>query len=158
MKVFNDILEFLKSLEFVDIVFFCAVIALIILVITLIYFIKINKDVKEVKEETAEMKIVDEINKNLKASENRVMFTDFEQDQEDKAIISYEELLGKNKNGELNYEKEEMMDDLVVKKVNLDEIVNTRENTSYHSDARVISFDHEEAFLQALKRLNKELG
>ncbi len=161
MKLFSDIWEFLKTLNFVDIVFFFAVLILMVLVVTLIYFIKINNDeeVKDKKEETAEMKIVREIQANLGKEEPTVNFTEYEKDQEDKAIISYDELLNKNnsKYG-LNYEKEEVQDDFSVKKVNLDDLVNKNSEEVPKVDVRVISFAKEEAFLQALKQLQKELG
>ena len=161
MKLFSDIWEFLKTLNFVDIVFFFAVLILMVLVVTLIYFIKINNDeeVNDKKEETAEMKIVREIQENLGKEEPTVNFTEYEKDQEDKAIISYDELLNKNnsKYG-LNYEKEEVQDDFSVKKVNLDDLVNKNSEEVPKVDVRVISFAKEEAFLQALKQLQKELG
>ena len=130
-----------------------------ILIVTLIYFIRINEDDKEEKEETAEMKIVKEIRENMKSDDEVVIkFTDFEKDQEDKAIISYDELLNKNNNYGLNYEKEDIYDDLSVKKVNLDNLMNNNSESKVNSEIRVISFAKEEAFLEALKRLQKELG
>lgn len=161
MKLFSDIWEFLKTLNFVDIVFFFAVLILMVLVVTLIYFIKINneEEQKEEQEETAEMKIVREIQENLGKEEPTVNFTEYERDQEDKAIISYDELLNKSSNNYgLNYENEEVKDDLWVKKVNLDDLVKTSAEEAPRVDVRVISFAKEEAFLQALKQLQKELG
>lgn len=160
MKFFSDIGEFLKTLNFVDIVFFFAVVILMVLIVTLIYFIKINNDEeqKDVKEETAEMKIVREIQENLGKEEQTVKFTDYERDQEDKAIISYDELLNKGSNYTLNYEKEELKDDVSIKKVNLDDLLKKQEAETPKVDVRVISFAKEEAFLQALKQLQKELG
>ena len=159
MKVFSDILSFLKTLNFVDIVFFFAVLILMILIVTLIYFITINNEEKiDEKEETAEMKIIKEIQENIKKETPEINFTNYEKEQEDKAIISYDELLHKNNNYELNYEKEELYDGLSVKKVNLENLVNKNAEISSKVDVRVISFAKEEAFLQALKQLQKELG
>ena len=161
MKLFNDIGDFLETLSFIDVVFFFAVLIVIILVITLIYFIKINKDDEEEKkqdDETAEMKIVKEIRENMKNDDVVINFTDYEKDQEEKAIISYDELLNKSNKYGLNYEKEDVYDDLSVKKVNLDNIANKNSEIKVNSDVRVISFAKEEAFLEALKRLQKELG
>lgn len=149
------------ALRFVDIVFFFAVLILMILVITLIYFININKnELKDNKhlEETAEMKIVKELKENMKKSEPTINFTNYEKDQEDKAIISYDELLHKNTNYALNYEKEEMHDDLLVKKVDLENLVSKSSVDAPSIEVRVISFAKEEAFLEALKQLQKELG
>ena len=161
MKLFRDIGDFLETLSFIDVVFFFAVLILIILVVTLIYFIKINKDDEEEKkqdDETAEMKIVKEIKENMKNDDVVINFTDYEKDQEEKAIISYDELLNKSNKYGLNYEKEDVYDDLSVKKVNLDNIANKNSEIKVNSDVRVISFAKEEAFLEALKRLQKELG
>ena len=126
MKLFRDIGDFLETLSFIDIVFFFAVLILIILIVTLIYFIKINKDDEDEKEnnETAEMKIVKEIRENMKNDDVVINFTDYEKDQEEKAIISYDELLNKSNKYGLNYEKEDIYDDLSVKKVDLDNLVN----------------------------------
>ena len=161
MKLFNDIGDFLETLSFIDVVFFFAVLILIILVVTLIYFIKINKDDEEDKkqdDETAEMKIVKEIRENMKNDDVVINFTDYEKKQEEKAIISYDELLNKSNKYGLNYEKEDVYDDLSVKKVDLDNLVNKNSEIKVNSDVRVISFAKEEAFLEALKRLQKELG
>ncbi len=161
MKILNDIWSFIIALRFVDIVFFFAVLILMILVITLIYFININKnELKDNKhlEETAEMKIVKELKENMKKSEPTINFTNYEKDQEDKAIISYDELLHKNTNYALNYEKEEMHDDLLVKKVDLENLVSKSSVDTPSIEVRVISFAKEEAFLEALKQLQKELG
>lgn len=162
MKIFNDIYNFIMALRFVDIVFYFSILILMILIVILIYFIKINKleeDEKNKLGETQEMKIAKELRDNMKSSDKMIQFTDYEKDQEDKAIISYDELLNKETNNyELNYETEEMHDDLSVKKVDLDNLVNKNNNAVSNLEVRVISFQKEEAFLEALKRLQKELG
>ena len=121
------------ALRLVDIIFFFAVLILMILIVTLIYFIKINNETEEKDlEETQEMKIAKELRDSMKNSEPTIKFTD--------------------------YEKEEMHDDLSVKKVDLDNLVNKNNNTVSNIEVRLISFQKEEAFLEALKRLQKELG
>jgi len=160
MKLLSDIWQLIIALRFVDIVFFFAVLVLMLLIVTLIYFIKINNTEKEeVKlEETAEMKIVKELKENNMNSSSTISFTDYEKDQEDKAIISYDELLNKSNKYELNYENEVMDNDLSIKKVNLESMTNVVSDESPKVEGRVISFAKEEAFLQALKQLQKELG
>ena len=171
MHLFNDILDFLGSLTFIDYVFFFAVLVLIILIVTLFYFIKINDEVftsknKEMKKEpTQEMKIIEEINKALNNNEPREniskenLIDSYVKDQEERAIISYDELVKQDHNYELNYEKEEYLDDLSVKKVNLDNLVTEKEGGEKPTfSGRVISFAKEEAFLKALKQLQKELN
>lgn len=167
MKFFSDVIEFLKNLSFVDIVFFFAILILMVLVVTLIYFIKINNDmpeiINEVKDddekldETTEMQIVKEIEKAVNDPKRDVIISQYEKEQEDKAIISYEELVDKSSNYHLNYENEENNDNLSIKKINLEDFsgINTEKTKM---EARVISFAKEEAFLEALKKLQQELG
>ena len=160
MKIFSDIWSLLMALRLVDIIFFFSVLILMVLVVTLIYFIKINnvEEPKKDLEETQEMKIAKELRDSMKNNDATIKFTDYEKDQEDKAIISYDELVNKGANYELNYETEEMHDDLSVKKVDLDNLVNKSNSTASNIEVRVICFQKEEAFLEALKRLQKELG
>lgn len=162
MKIFADIWNFLGALRFVDIVFFFAVLILMILVVTLIYFIKVNNELENVEKvsdnETMEMKIAKELKESAKENEAVINFTNYEKDQEDKAIISYDELVDKSNNYGINYEAEEVKDDLVVKKIDLENLVNKSEYMESNIEVRVISFAKEEAFLQALKQLQKELG
>ena len=136
MKIFSDIWSLLMALRLVDIIFFFSVLILMVLVVTLIYFIKINNDEepKKALEETQEMKIAKELRDSMKNNDATIKFTDYEKDQEDKAIISYDELVNKGANYELNYETEEMHDDLSVKKVDLDNLVNKSNSTASNID------------------------
>ncbi len=165
MKIFADILDFLESLSFIDYIFFFAVVILMVLIVTLFYFVKINGDVLETKkpnlEETSEMKIAKEITKSLTnpdVATSRIDFTDYEKDQEEKAIISYDELLSKEGNYKINYENEEYLDDLSVKKFDLDNLV-TEEDKDVKPEFKghVISYAKEEEFLKALKQLQLNL-
>jgi hypothetical protein len=198
MSIFSDILIFIKSLSFVDIVFLVAVILLLILIVTLLYFIKINKDeineddlfsqtnkkneVKEnhkedlvdkiVRENTEEIKEeefndeegelldLESLTQKLKEEQNtdQTKIDKYEQEQEEKAIISYDELLKKNNHYALNYEKEEVVDDLIIKKVNLNDLVNKDVEENVNNNVRVISYQKEEDFLKALKELNSLLN
>ena len=160
MRIFSDIGNFLLALRFVDVVFFLAVLILMILVITLIYFIKINDGEfkKKTCEETAEMRIVRDLKDNMNGENKTVQFTDYEKEQENKAIISYDELVKKSNNYDLNYVEEKNIDDLTVKQVDLDNLFNKKQENMASIEVRVISFAKEEAFLQALKQVQQELG
>ena len=124
------------------------------------YKIENNREVEEYNDEEAPLMDLESLTKKLENEKQneRVNFTEYERDQEEKAIISYDELLSKNNNYAINYEKEEVHDDLVIKKVNLNDLVNKNEHIEVKSEVRVISYDHEEAFLNALKELNKLLN
>ena len=157
MKLLKDIADFLQMLTFADIIFFFAVVVLIILIVILIYFIKINKEDTQ-SFETPEMKIEREIAKNMSKDVPNIEFTDYEKEQENKAIISYDELIKQNSSYDINYEKEDLYDDVSVKKVDLDNILTTKEDSLPKMEVRVISYAEEEAFLQALKQLQNELS
>ena len=157
MRLLQDIGNFIKMLTFADIIFFFAIIVLMILIVILIYFVKINKEEDQLNE-TPEMKIEREIAKNMNKEVPNIEFTNYEKEQENKAIISYDELIKQNNSYNINYAEEDLDDDISVKKVNLDNILNTKEELKPKMEVRVISYAEEEAFLQALKQLQKELN
>jgi len=181
MTIFKDIFAFLNTLTFIDLVFFFSVVTLIILVVSLIYFIKINDEVFEEpkKEEKKDIldkievetpKIFDEneegelldlqtLTKQLEENKGmNVDLTAYEKEQEERAIISYEELINKTSNSKINYEDEEVIDDIVIKKVDLANLISEVEENKDAVSVQVISYDHEEAFLQALKQLQQNLN
>ena len=102
---------------------------------------------------------LDSLTKKLQEKENaeQITINNYEKDQEEKAIISYDELLQKQNKYAVNYEKEEVLDDLVVKKVDLNDLINKNVPDKI-KEVRVISYEKEEAFLNALKELNKLLN
>ena len=162
----KDIYNLLKSITFIDYVFFFTVIFLIILVICLVYFIKINGKVVETED------ILDDPD-NLKAIADKientpakpVTFTSYEQEQEEKAIISYDELLSNTGEYQLNYSDEETKDDLTVKKFDLEHLTSPSTVETPKEDnievpkegIHLLSLDKEEAFLKALKELQQSL-
>ena len=117
--------------------------------------------VEEYNDEEGELLDLESLTQKLKAEEEsgeRVSWTEYEKDQEEKAIISYDELLQKKNKYAINYEKEEVIDDLIVKKVNLNDLVNKNEEVEIKEEVRVISYQKEEDFLSALKELNSLLN
>ena len=183
VNVLKNIKDFLSSLTIIDVVFFFAVVLLMILVVTLLYFIKMNEEVKvkddieefdenpveeniqeELKyyddEEEGELLDLASITKALENKENsNIDLTAFEEEQEKDAIISYEELINKTKTGDINYKSENTFDDLTVKEVDLNNLINESTATKVEvSKSQVISYAQEEAFLEALKKLQKQIN
>lgn len=158
--MFSDILLFLKSITFIDYVFFFTVVFLIILVVSLIYFIKINEEVIASDEKINDPDNLKAITSSLKNEKPKpITFTSYEQEQEDRAIISYEELLSNKGDYELNYVDEEQKGDLSVKKIDLNNLVNTQINTEPPKiEVHLMSLKKEEEFLQALKELQRSLN
>ena len=122
---------------------------------------KIEPDVKidDYNDEEGELLDLESLTKKLKSEEDneQLKISKYEQDQEEKAIISYDELLQKHNNYAINYEKEEVHDDLIVKKVDLNDLIN-KDKVEEIKEVRVISYQKEEAFLNALKELNRLLN
>lgn len=156
MQFFSDILDFIKTLTFIDYVFFFAIVILLVLIITLIYFIKSNKEVFE--EENENPDDLKAITNQLANSHPKIEFTSYEKDQEEKAIISYDELLKKSKLSQLNYDEETNLDGLSIKKISFDETPIIEKEPSQTPNVRVISYQNEEKFLAALKELQSLLS
>lgn len=184
VHILKNVSDFLSSLTLIDVIFFFSIILLMILVVVLLYFIKANEDdntdeevinssaeLSKIKEENNEEQssYVDEgelvdltsITKALENLDNsKIDLTAFEEEQEKDAIISYDELISKSKTGSINYKNETMMDDLSVKEVDLDNLINeaNKEEVTTTVKTSVISYAQEEAFLEALKKLQKQLN
>lgn len=184
-NLFSTIKGFVSSLTMIDVIFFFSIILLMNLVIILLYFIKLNDDssnvevvknnVVEEKEEVIENNILSNYNVEedelidletiTRALEKRessaVELTKFEEDQENDAIISYDELISRTKNNEINYKKESMIETVAVKEVDVDNITTelNKENINEENiNVNVISYREEEEFLKALKTLQSQLN
>ena len=138
-NLLKDFMIFIKSLDFIDILFVMSLVALVVLITTLVYIIKVNdvevddtddmvddlqednhKDVKVEDEELDLSKISKEIEN---APVNPITLNDYEKEQEEKAIISYDELLKtKDLQEEINYINEKNLGDLTVKSVDVESI------------------------------------
>lgn len=87
-----------------------------------------------------------------------VELTSYEQEQENNAIISYDELLEARGKDGVNYDNEyQNSSDINIKKVNLsdklgDEIPQTK------IEVTLMSYEKEEAFLKALRQLQNDLA
>ncbi len=171
MQIIKDTISFIKTLSFVDIIFFFAVLTLMLLIITLIYFIKENKEEELTQSNnfnnnpsnktfTDEITDLKQITKALENAEpSTINLNKYEEEQEEKAIISYQELLKHKNDFALNYSEEESIDDdLTIKKVDLDNLVNHEIQIKPEFKVTVISYEKEEAFLEALKALQQKLN
>ena len=116
-----------------------------------------------VEESNAELFDLQKVTKELEAlpKEKTVNLTSYEEEQEEKAIISYDELLEASKKVSINYSDTDMEDDITVRKVDLD---NTGKieldpiKKELNSRVSLVSYEHEEAFLKALKQLQSLLN
>lgn len=153
-------LLFLDKLQFIDYVFFFTVVFLIVLIVTLVYFIRVNEEIIISDEKTNNPDNIADIVSKIKKEAKPITFTSYEQEQEDKAIISYDELKSSHKNFELNYEEELDKGDLTVKKIDLNNLVkdSIKSEPSPVMEVHLMSLAHEEEFLKTLKDLQKLLN
>ena len=167
----NDIIIFLKSLAFIDYVFFFTVVFLIILVVSLIYFIKINSNESDELTDNLVLNEIENVNKNKDVKDPElneiatalknikpIDFTPYEKEEEEKAIISYDELLSNTGQYELNYLNEEKNGDVLVKTVDLNNLINVKKSEPIKMEVHLMSLRKEEEFLKTLKELSKSLN
>ncbi len=158
-----------KSFSWSDIFFFVVTLFLIIFLVYVYYLIKVEDDQEDIETAIAEnkflkyeskhedkplSKIVDELEMNYHPQP--IDLSDYEKEQENTAIISYQELLSRANNNiyyDDNYESG--FDDVLIQKVD-----NKESKTQELVDlpkAVMMSYESEEAFLSALKVLQKNL-
>lgn len=104
-----------------------------------------------------------ELTKELESApkEKNIELTNYEAEQEEKAIISYEELVNANQGQNINYSDFDEIDDIVVKKVDLANTgpINLNEIKDITEEAKEpISYAHEEEVLDNLKQLQSLLN
>ena len=149
-----------------DLIYIISIILLIIVAVYLLTRVSVkekymdtinraNKDMSDLE------KITSRIEEEYKPV--NIELTSYEQEQEDNAIISYDELLSnrdKNNNNGFSYDSKYKSDnDLSVKKIDLDN--NTASSKEEIPEERVkvqlFNYEKEEAFLKTLKQLQSEL-
>lgn len=179
------ILSVMESFSNTDLMIFVVIIFLIVISMMMFYLVYSQnkqltrelylRDQKEkekekdvvlevpVEESNAELFDLQKVTKELEAlpKEKTVNLTSYEEEQEEKAIISYDELLEASKKVSINYSDTDMEDDITVRKVDLD---NTGKieldpiKKELNSRVSLVSYEHEEAFLKALKQLQSLLN
>ena len=158
----KDIFSFLKTLSTIDFILYFAVLILMILIISLIYVVKNSEEgEKELTSDEPELldlqTIVDTIDENPQPV---IDMTTYEAEQEEKAIISYDELIKSSKREPIHYAEEELVDnEIKVKKVNLNQLtvpISTEELPKV--EVKLFHYEKEEAFLNTLKQLNELLN
>lgn len=164
----------LKAISWNDVFFFVASLGVLLFLIYVAYLIKADerndeepinetitqdKSVENVpKEEILPKKPIIEIVNDLKSSykPEPIDLSDYEKEMENTAIISYDELVSKANNNiyyDDNYQNK--FDDIVIQKVD-----NKESKTQELVDlpkAVMMNYESEEAFLSALKALQKNL-
>ena len=158
--IITDIISFLKSLTFVDYVLYFSVLVLIILMVSLVYIVRTSTEEEEEEIEEDNDGDIDLVALSKEIDEHtpyNIELTDYETEQEEKAIISYDELI-KHKNYALNYENESIKEGINIKKIDNSNPVNETEEEQPIKTNYVMSYEREEEFLKILKQLNSLLN
>lgn len=145
----------------IDLLIVALIIWLIFISIILLDFIKNKeKNMNTVRKAKADMIDLEAITRNIEENYKpvNIELTSYEQEQENNAIISYEELLKNKNSNQINYDDEfENSTDISVKKVNLEKNVGTSVPPT-KIEVNLMSYEKEEAFLKALKQLQNDLA
>lgn len=158
-SIIKDIVSFLSSLTLIDYILYFAILILIILVVSLVYLLKTTTIDEEdiLDNDNNEFDIRNAIEQiSQEDSKNNISLTEYEKEQEEKAIISYEELVNSIKKKKINYEDEKNDKDVSIKKIDLDNLI-SEENNDEEYVCKTFTFTHEEEYLNELKQLIKLL-
>ena len=163
--IISDIISFLKSLALVDFVLYFSVLVLIILIVSLIYIVRTSDDDYDYQADNENDDELDLVALSKEIDEhtayNNIDLTDYETEQEEKAIISYDELIKQHKNYALNYAEESNNAGINIKRIDNSNPLNETEEIEEPSTKVpniVLSYEREEEFLSLLKQLNNLLN
>lgn len=159
-SIIENIFGFLYTLSMGDYIFLTCTFLLILGLIYITFLIKRDDTVGTYYNESdiSDLaSIKEKIEKDYKPS--AVKLTDYEEEQEKNAIISYEELLKNTKNNNVSYDENYVSntEEISIKKINLNSNSDT-ENINSNLKVKLMSYDKEEAFLTALKQLQQNLS
>jgi hypothetical protein len=164
-QLIADIIGLITNFNKIDFLLYFAVLILLILVVSLIYIINNDDDYVSTEDDSIEYNNEDidlkEVVNNIENSTpSTIELTKYEEEQEEKAIISYDELIKKNKIGNVKYDNEEIINDEVsVKKIDLNNIIEeSNKRTLENSTSPLYKYEKEEAFLQTLKNISELLN
>ena len=156
--IIGNIFGFLYTLSMGDYIFLVGTFLLLLGFLYMIYLIK-KDDKSNLSSFNNEISTIESIKESIENDykPGSIILTDYEKEQEENAIISYEELL-KNKNKvNISYDDEyQTSSEVIVKKININ---NDYEESEHISNLKVklMSYEKEEAFLETLKKLQQNL-
>lgn len=157
-EMFKNLFGFLYSLSMGDYFFFIGTFLLIVLLIYIIYLLKIDEE--EPKEEKFDInKVTKNLEENYKPSPQNIKLTSYEEEQENNAIISYDELVKTRELNTVTYDDtfSNTEKDLEIKKFDLEgtgkiKIIDPK------LEVKLIEYEKEEEFLRVLKDLQSKLS
>lgn len=151
------------NIKLEDFIFITVVLLLIITSIVILLIIKNReKYMDTVNKAKRDMIDLEAITRNLEENYQPpvIELTNYEKEQEESAVISYDELLKRKTNNVVNYDDSFVNDTIVdVKKIDLREN-NEQSSTMINTkiEVRLFDYEKEEAFLKALRQLQSDLA
>lgn len=163
-EMYENLVGFIYSLSMGDYFFFIGTFLLIVLFVYILYLIKCS-DGEEVLNAVSDKKDDFDIEAVTKAIEKdykpeTIRLTSYEEEQENNAVISYEELLKNKDKISVSYDDEYEFSEptLSVKKFDLTNTSETPVIDESKLKVQLMSYEKEEEFLKALKDLQSNLS
>ena len=163
-EMYENLVGFIYSLSMGDYFFFIGTFLLIVLFVYILYLIKCS-DGEEALNAVSDKKDDFDIEAVTKAIEKdykpeTIRLTSYEEEQENNAVISYEELLKNKDKISVSYDDEYEFEEptLSVKKFDLTNTSETPVIDESKSKVQLMSYEKEEEFLKALKDLQSNLS
>lgn len=163
-EMYENLVGFIYSLSMGDYFFFIGTFLLIVLFVYILYLIKCS-DGEEALNAVSDKKDDFDIEAVTKAIEKdykpeTIRLTSYEEEQENNAVISYEELLKNKDKISVSYDDEYEFEEptLSVKKFDLTNTSETPVVDESKLKVQLISYEKEEEFLKALKDLQSNLS
>lgn len=158
--IIGNIFGFLYTLSMGDYIFFIGTFILLLAFLYVLYLIKRDDDM-EISNKEDEIYDLESIKESIEREykPENIELTDYEKEQEENAIISYEELIKSKDKFTVSYDEDykSETDEILVKKINLDEN-GVKDESKSSLQVKLMSYDKEEAFLTALKQLQQNLS
>lgn len=159
-ETLKDLFGFMYSLSMGDYFFFIGTILLIVLLVYIVYLIKCGDEEETVigKDGFDIEAVCKNIEKNYKPE--TIKLTSYEEEQENNAIISYDELIKNKDKINISYDDEynSPVPELTVRKISISEDKNENTLEMPKLNVKMFEYEEEENFLKALKELQKDLS
>lgn len=150
------------SIDIDDLLFITTIIFLLLISIIVLNKVK-NKErsMETINKAKKDMLDLEAITKNIETDYRpiNIELTSYEQEQENNAIISYEELVSNKDKRIVNYDDNYESDsEISVKKVDLSDKIGKNAIPETKIEVTLMSYEKEEAFLKALRQLQSDLA
>lgn len=158
--IIGNIFGFLYTLSMGDYIFFIGTFIILLAFLYVLYLMNRDEDMGVLytnNDITSIESIKETIEREYKPG--NIELTDYEKEQEENAIISYEELIKNKDKYTVSYDEEYKAEteEISVRKINVNETGKTTEEVSV-LQVKLMNYDKEEAFLIALKQLQQNLS